>query len=152
MKNTSNQAALTGIAIRKRPKTAMVQLSEAPVSCAHGVASDFRGKPGKRQVTVLSEQSWQQACQQLNSELHWLTRRANLLVSGLEFSAADVGKVLHIGSLQLRICRQTNPCHWMDKAYSGLQAALAPNWRGGVCCQVINDAQIKIGDEAWLGP
>ncbi|WP_200821381.1 MOSC domain-containing protein [Oceanicoccus sp. KOV_DT_Chl] len=121
---------LEGIAIRKQSKGAMVLLPQSPITQACGVANDLRGKPGKRQVTVLSARSWQQACAEINIELPWQVRRANLLVTELEFSAADVGKTLCIGAVRLRITRQTDPCHWMDKAQPGLRQALTPHWRG----------------------
>jgi MOSC domain-containing protein YiiM len=34
----------------------------------------------------------------------------------------------------------------MDEQHQGLTAALQPDWRGGVACRVLNDAEIRIGD------
>ena len=143
---------LKGIAIRKQSKGAMVLLQQSIITRQHGVANDLRGKPGKRQVTVLAEPSWQQACDEINTQLPWQLRRANLLVTDIEFTAADVGKTLSIGSVRLLITRETDPCHWMDKVQFGLQQALAKHWRGGVCCQVIHDGTINIGDIVTLTP
>lgn len=143
---------LAGIAIRKKSRAPMVALQDCELSMELGLAGDFRGKPGKRQVTVLSEESWLRACNELGHELPWLTRRANLLVRGLEFSAGDVGKVLCIGVVKLQITRETDPCQRMEDAQPGLKNALAPDWRGGVCCRVLVPGQIAVGATVQIIP
>jgi len=143
---------LAGIAIRKKSRAPMQALLHCGVTLERGLAGDFRGKPGKRQVTVLSEESWLQACNEVGQELPWLTRRANLLVRGLEFSAVDVGRVLCIGAVKLQITRETDPCQRMDDAQPGLKNALAPDWRGGVCCRVLAPGQIAVGDTVLITP
>ncbi len=141
---------LKGIALRKKSKHPMVSLSSTSISREFGVANDLRGKPGKRQVTVMSEESWLAACKETNTELPWTARRANLLVDDINFGQQDLGKIILIGEVQLRITDETAPCHWMDKTHPGLRAALTPHWRGGVCCRVISPGKITIGDSIIL--
>ncbi|MCG9698116.1 MOSC domain-containing protein [Shewanella sp. Isolate11] len=143
-------ASLQGISYKTVKKGPMLETSSALVTTSTGVAQDVYGKPSKRQVTVLSFEQWQQACETVQAELHWTTRRANLLVEGLTFSETDVGKTLHIGELQLLITGETDPCKKMQQAHPGLEQALRPDWRGGVTCRVINDASINVGDEVSL--
>ena len=143
-------ALLNGIAVRKKTKHPMVLLEHSTATRAFGIGNDLRGKPGKRQVTVMSAESWQQACKEVRGSLHWQHRRANLLVSGLQFTAQSVGCILRIGEAELRITRETDPCRRMDQVLPGLSHALAKNWRGGVCCQVIKDGTISIGDKVTL--
>jgi MOSC domain-containing protein YiiM len=128
----------------------MQLLDSCLVTVAAGLEGDFRGKPGKRQVTVLSRSAWQAACHELGAEIPWESRRANLLVDLPRFGPDDVGKIIRIGELALLITRETDPCHRMDKVQRGLRAALTPDWRGGVCCRVMNDARISIGDKVTL--
>ena len=45
---------LVGIARRDKKRAEMEILDDAEISEQTGVANDFRGKPGKRQVTVIS--------------------------------------------------------------------------------------------------
>jgi MOSC domain-containing protein YiiM len=97
-------------------------------------------------VTILSESAWQTVCESINADLAWTIRRANLLVDGVEFSAADVGKTVRIGDVELKITRETSPCSRMDQQHQGLTAALIPDWHGGVCCNVITAGTIQIGD------
>jgi MOSC domain-containing protein YiiM len=137
---------LIGIAIRQRKQAPMQTLQQAQVSPAQGIEGDFKRKPGKRQITVLSVKQWQLACNEINANLPWTIRRANLLVDGIEFCDAMLGKRLKIGDIELQIMAETEPCHKMDEQSQGLRAALTPNWRGGVCCQVISGGEINTGD------
>lgn len=141
---------LLAIAYKTVKRGPMNEVLCANVTQLSGVEKDVFGRPGKRQVTVLSKIQWQQACHSIEADLPWTTRRANLLVDDLVFSSADVGKHLHIGELRLEITGETDPCKKMEIAHVGLEAALTPDWRGGVTCRVLNDAMIHLGDEITL--
>ena len=39
----------------------------------------------------------------------------------------------------------------MEKVKTGLFKALEKNWRGGVCCKVIEPGHISIGDDVQIG-
>ena len=69
------------------------------------------------------------------------------MISGYEFSAADVGKIISIGAeLKLQITGETDPCKKMEMAHTGLEQALTPDWRGGVTCRVIQAGLIQPDD------
>ena len=140
---------LLGIAIRHKKRGAMHQLDHASVTTTTGVANDFRGKPSDRQVTVLARDDWQAACQEIDQTLPWLARRANLYIEGVELNDS-AGKYLRIGQLQLLITRETDPCNRMQEAHADLFGALAKAWRGGVCCRVVQDGVITVGDQVRL--
>lgn len=139
-------ATVKSIAYRRKSKAVMTEIAEVEITCEAGLVPDTRGKPGKRQVTLLSLEAWQTACAELGVELPWTTRRANILVSGLTFSAKDVGKILQIGDVRLQITIETDPCNRMDEQHQGLTAALTPNWRAGVCCRVLSGGQIRVNE------
>lgn len=138
---------LLDIAFRARSKAPMQTTTETMVSKVAGVEHDFRGKPGKRQVTMLSLEQWQLACNEVSAALPWTVRRANLLVDGVSFDSSMVGHQIKIGQLVLLIMLETDPCPRMDAQHQGLTQSLTPDWRGGVCCRVIADGRIKIGDQ-----
>jgi MOSC domain-containing protein YiiM len=140
-------SSIRAIAIRDRPGAAMQTIDNAKISVANGIQGDFRGSQAGRQITVLGEISWRQACAEVDADLPWTTRRANLLVDDIEFDASWVGKILRIGEAELVITRETDPCSLMDAEHPGLKAALLPAWRGGVCCKVVKPGEIKIGDQ-----
>ncbi|GLS24972.1 MOSC domain-containing protein [Marinibactrum halimedae] len=151
LKKVFNTSAITlkGIATREEHLGPMQTHEAIHIRVETGVGNDLRGKPGKRQVTVLSEESWQAACdtiEQTPSTLPWTTRRANLLVSGITFGPEDVGSRLILGKAVLEITRETDPCHFMEKAQPGLKHALKPEWRGGVCCRVLQGGEVSLGD------
>ena len=138
---------LQAIAIRKKSRAPMQEIQQVEITVEAGLVPDFRGKPGKRQVTLLSAEAWQIVCDKLQADLAWTTRRANLLIAGYSFSAADVGKILCIGEVQLLITVETAPCHRMDEQHAGLTHALTPDWRAGVCCRVIQGGTVRLGDK-----
>ena len=122
----------------------LMALQEAVVGVADGVDGDARGTRPGRQVTVVFREGWDAACRELGAELPWITRRANLLVEGV--AVPGEGKRLVIGSLVLEVTQETQPCQVMEAAHRGLRAALTPDWRGGVCCRVVQGGTIRVGD------
>lgn len=141
----ADSGRIEGIGYKKEKRGRIFTVSEAFVGLQTGVATDVRGLPGKRQVTVLSREDFNEACQILGAELHWTTRRANLLVGGMRFNQTR-GNLLKIGDVLLEITGETDPCFRMDEQLDGLQEALRPHWRGGVCCRVLSEGIISLGD------
>jgi len=140
---------LVAIATREATRAPMQVLDAALVSEAHGVAGDFRGKPGPRQVTVLGEEGWAAACTALAEDLPWTLRRSNLLVRGVDLTES-VGSRLRVGGALLEVTEETEPCMVMDKQHPGLRSALGPEWRGGVSCRVIEGAAVAVGDDVVI--
>lgn len=140
---------LLGIAIRRAPRAPMEEFTTIDVSTEHGLSNDSRGHLKRRQVSVLSREAWEATCEQLGQAAPWTVRRANLLVEGLPL-AETTGATLRIGELVLKVTGETDPCGRMDEQCSGLQAALTPDWRGGVLCRVVSGASIHVGDSVEL--
>jgi MOSC domain-containing protein YiiM len=138
---------LLDIAFRPKSRAPMQTKLESMVTKVAGVEQDFRRKPGKRQVTMLSLEQWQVACDEVATALPWTVRRANLLVDGVSFDSSMTGKQIKIGQLILLVTGETDPCPKMDAQHQGLTQALTPDWRGGVCCRVIADGRVKVGDK-----
>lgn len=142
-------ATLLGIAIKPHGQTVMQPLTSVELSCERGVEGDCRGKPGPRQVTLMSLADWQAACDELAIELHWTERRANLLVDALPLEQSK-GKKIHLGDAILEITGETDPCHRMESLHPGLFKALAQGWRGGVTCRVVQGTLLKVGADVSL--
>ena len=140
-------SSIKAIAIKNRPRVAMQAIDNAQITVENGILGDFRGTQLGRQITILSESAWQKACAEVNADLPWTTRRANLLVDGVEFNASYVGKTARIGEVELAVIGETDPCSLMDAQHQGLTAALTPEWRGGISCNVTKPGAIKIGDQ-----
>ena len=142
---------LAGIARRERKRAPMETLERAEISTETGVAMDSRGKPGPRQVTVISAKAWRDACRELQRDVPWTTRRANLLVDDLELPRT-VGSVIVIGPVRLQITGEVDPCSRMEEQCPGLREALQPEWRGGVSCTVVEGGTVAVGDEVTTEP
>lgn len=142
---------IEAIAHKREKGAAVVELTEAHISCESGVENDLAGSPGKRQVTLLSKSVWQEVSDAMGQPIPWTVRRANLLLSDVKFGPEHVGRVLQIGKLQLEITKETVPCKLMDEQVPGLRRVMETDWRGGVCCRVIQTGFVKVGDTAvWL--
>jgi MOSC domain-containing protein YiiM len=137
---------LIGICRAREKMAPLEQLDQADVTPEAGIAGDVRGRKPGRQVTVLFREGWQDACSEAGQpELTWLTRRANLYVEGLE-RPRQAGVELVIGEVVLKVADETKPCALMETALPGLRAAMRPDWRGGVSCDVVRGGMIRLGD------
>lgn len=136
---------LVGLARRDKKRAEMEILDDAEISEQTGVANDFRGKPGKRQVTVISAEAWAAACEELGQEIPWTTRRANLLIEDIELPQRT-GNVIEIAGVRLLVTMKVDPCSRMDEQFQGLRSALIPEWRGGVACTVLKGGPVRLGD------
>jgi len=137
---------LVGIARRKEKRAAMEALESAEVREESGVANDFRGKPGKRQVTLVSASAWAAVCEELGQEIPWTTRRANFLIEGVNFPKRT-GDVIEVGGVRLLVTMEVDPCSRMEEQVAGLKQAMTPDWRGGVACTVLKGGTVRLGDD-----
>ena len=140
---------LAGIARRAKKRAPMETLESAEFSAETGVANYSRGKPGKRQVSLLSAEAWQAACDDTGTDAPWTTRRANLLIEGLDLPKT-AGQIVAIGDVRLRTTVEIDPCSRMDEQVPGLTDALTPDWRGGIGCEVIAGGVVTVGDDVRL--
>ena len=146
---------IIGIARRAAHRAPMETLEASQITVEAGLEGDSRGaKYPDRQITIMSREAWEAALADVERpDLPWTTRRANLLVEGVELPRA-AGGVVRIGSVILDITGETNPCARMDEACPGLLKALHPDWRGGVTCSVVEGGPIALGDtvEVLISP
>jgi len=122
----------------------MILADQCKIRANGGLESETR-KPGPRAVTLLSKEAWSDVCEELSVELVWQTRRANLLVEGLDLRAV-LGKRLRIGEVCLLIHGESKPCKLMEQQHEGLREAMKPYVRGGVFGEVLESGTIHIGD------
>ncbi len=101
---------------------------------------------GTRQVTLIDLERWRQSMDTFCADLDTSARRANLVVEGLDLFDSQ-GRTLRIGAARLFIRGETRPCERMDEALPGLQNAMRERWGGGVFAEVVEGAEIAVGDE-----
>lgn len=143
------KARLLGIAVKPRRLQPMQLIDAGELSLQAGLVGDSRGKPGPRQVTLLSLAAWHAACNEIGVILPWTERRANLLVGDLPLYQSAGSRIV-IGDAVLEISGETDPCARMTAVHPGLFDALVPDWRGGICCRVLRGGAITLGMEVEL--
>lgn len=125
-----------------------------PVMFAEAVAGrglvGNKDQGGKRQVTIIDEKKWKDACAELGVDVDPSARRANVMLRGIELEQMR-GKLLRIGGCIIQIYNETRPCEQMDDAQEGLRNALKPHWRAGAYGEIVEGGMVQIGDSArWV--
>jgi MOSC domain-containing protein YiiM len=100
---------------------------------------------GRRQVTLIELEVWEELMRTLRADLPSSTRRANLVISGCPLRESR-GRELRVGDTVLRINGETKPCEAMEEALPGLRALMYPDWRGGAFAEVLEGGPIQVGD------
>jgi len=153
----STGGRLAGIATRDRPRGEMLHgMNRVHASRAAGIAGDFRGALAarknsfRRQVSLIEAESWAMAMAELRLDLPWWVRRSNLLLQGIRLPRREKFILRIGGQCRLLITVECDPCSRMEEIAPGLEAALAPDWRGGFLAEVISDGDIAVGDEVRI--
>lgn len=142
--NETLRGAVAAIAFRPTDGRPMQELAECNVVPGRGL--DCENRPsGRREVTLLSKQGWEQTCRRPDAALSWHLRRANFLIDGLD-PGRLIDRELTIGPICIKIHGETRPCGLMDEQHAGLREALIPECRGGVHGQVLVGGTVRVGD------
>ena len=100
---------------------------------------------GKRQVTIVDLERWNELMDLLRADVNLSVRRANLVIDSLDLFDSR-GKILRVGGTRLHILGETRPCERMDEALPGLQTSMRDRWGGGVFAEVVEGGEIAVGD------
>lgn len=135
---------LEAIWLKRVRRGPMDPVERATLKAQRGLVGNAN-QGGKRQVTLLEQEVWENLMAQLDSGLDPSTRRANLLLSGIRLAHTQK-RILRIGPCRIRIWGETKPCELMEAALPGLKAAMYDNWAGGAFGEVLDDGEIVVGD------
>ncbi len=119
---------------------------EATLVAGEGLAGSV-GRSKRRQVTLIEREVWDRMQEELQCDIPYSARRANLMLSGIRLEDTR-DKLLRIGATLIKIGGHTMPCERMDEASEGLRAKLEAHWGGGAFGQVIEGGSIRVGDIA----
>ena len=104
---------------------------------------------GRRQVTLVSLERWEELMKRVGGNLGPGARRANLVLSNVNLENSR-GRVLRIGSCRLLIGGETRPCEQMEAVAPGLQRAMRERWGGGAYAEILTAGTVSIGDNvSW---
>lgn len=135
-----------GIAAQEKESLPITVYASAKISFENGVADDYRGA---QQITVITQESWDEVCKELNTKLHWTSSNAQLLIEGIDLVDSG-GDILRIGNFYLEIIEANIPDANLENVYVGLKKALEPNWRAGVVAKVYSEGIVNEGDLVTL--
>ena len=135
---------LEAIWIKRMKRGPMDYVEQAIMQAGQGLVGNAN-QGGRRQVTILERENWEELMTEVNGTLPPSARRANLLIRGLSLSRSTK-RILRIGSCRIRILGETRPCERMEEAWPGLQAAMSRAWTGGAFGEVLDDGEILVGD------
>ncbi|MFN2565831.1 MAG: MOSC domain-containing protein [Gemmatimonadaceae bacterium] len=142
--NAADSGRVHAIWIKRFRRGPMDPVPEAELVAGRGLVGNAN-QGGRRQVTIIAREAWDAVTRELGVAIDPATRRANLLVSGVDL-ANSRGRVLRVGECRLRVYGETKPCWQMEEAKAGLQAALRPEWRGGAFAEVLDHGRVAVGD------
>jgi len=136
--------SILAIWIKRAHRGPMDRVERAELVAGRGVAGSA-DQGGRRQVSIISQEAWDAAQEQLGVAVDPAARRANVLVSGVDLEESR-GKLLRVGACLIRLGGEIRPCERMDEAEEGLRDALRPHWRGGAFGEILEGGLIAVGD------
>jgi len=137
---------IEAIWIKRAKRGPMDPVARAQTIAGRGIAGNA-DQGGRRQVTLIDADVWEELMRILGGALAPSARRANVMLRGVDL-AGSRGKVLGLGACKLRIYGETKPCERMDEALPGLRGAMYGDWRGGAFGEVVEGGTFAVGDPA----
>jgi MOSC domain-containing protein YiiM len=136
---------LEAIWIKRARRGRMDAVQRAELVAGKGITGNAN-QGGRRQMTIIEQEVWQERTALIDHTVDPSARRANLMISGLPLLQSR-GKTLRIGGCILEIAGETKPCERMEAAAPGLRAAMYADWGGGAFATVVKGGTINVGDD-----
>lgn len=140
----STFGVVRGIAVKTARRAPLVEVAEAEAVEGGGITADLPVSP-KRGITLLDLSAWKETCREIGEDLPWTTRRANVLVEGIDLQSL-IGKTVRLGGVELAVGGETDPCSRMREFHPDLEERLKPHCRGGVYGRVVRGGVFRVGD------
>jgi len=122
-------------------------------SCAllkdFGLKGDAHAGPWHRQVSLLANESIEKM-RAMGLDVSYGDFAENITTEGLDLVHLPIGTEIHIGnSVLLRVTQIGKECHERCAIYYQAGDCVMP--REGIFAEVVNEGQVKVGDEIIIG-
>ncbi|GEL09025.1 MOSC domain-containing protein [Salisediminibacterium halotolerans] len=137
---------VAGLWVKRMKRGPMDAVKSAEFLADQGIVHNADQR-GKRQVTVIEQEVWQDLMDRFGSRLPPETRRANVMTENVSLQGKR-GQILRLGEVQIKLLGETKPCERMDEALPGLKQAMVDHERGGLYGVILNSGTVHIHDTA----
>jgi MOSC domain-containing protein YiiM len=120
-------------------RVAMQELSEARVVENAGFEGCAHARPNGRRQVLLVDRETLRAMDLVPGII-----RENITTEGLDVNALQVGQIVTVGEVELRVSAVCEPCELMEHIRPGLMNAL--EGRRGMLCRVVRGGVVRLGD------
>jgi MOSC domain-containing protein YiiM len=134
-------AEIVSIWIKPAHRLPMKRVDQAELVAGRGLVGNA-DQGGWRQVTIIDEDAWRNATEELGVDVDPSARRANVMIRGLNLEGSR-GRRLILGDCVINIRGENPPCRLMDQ----MQEFLKPHWRAGIFGEIVEGGTIRAGDE-----
>jgi MOSC domain-containing protein YiiM len=134
-------AEIVSIWIKRAHRQPMKRVDQAELVAGRGLVGNA-DQGGWRQVTIIDEDAWRNATEELGVDVDPSARRANVMIRGLDLEGSR-GRKLILGDCVINIRGENPPCRLMDQ----MQKFLKPHWRAGIFGEIVEGGTIRAGDE-----
>jgi MOSC domain-containing protein YiiM len=134
-------AEIVSIWIKPAHRLPMKRVDQAELVAGRGLVGNA-DQGGWRQVTIIDEDAWRNATEELGVDVDPSARRANVMIRGLNLEGSR-GRKLILGDCVINIRGENPPCRLMDQ----MQKFLKPHWRAGIFGEIVKGGTIRAGDE-----
>jgi MOSC domain-containing protein YiiM len=140
---------VTNIYLRPSSRTPVREVTIAEARAGEGLVGDH-ARGGNRQITLMENNAWQAALNDLGREhLPPAGRRANVVVEDFSLEQA-IGRRIQVGECVIEVVSELRPCKLMEDVTPGLMQALEPECRGGAYGRVVQSGRIEAGAAVQL--
>ena len=138
---------IVSIAVSKKKGTRKIQVSRANLLKDYGLEGDAHAGPWHRQVSLLADED-AETIRDKGVDIRPGDFGENILTTGLDISALQVGASVRIGDAVLQVTQIGKTCHSHCAIYDAAGTCVMPT--NGVFCRVIETGVVQPGDSIHI--
>ena len=137
------------IGVTKNKNQEIQEVKEISLSAGKGIIGDryyHEYNEGRNQLTLIESENIDYYNEKFNLKIPYLNFRRNIVTKGIKLNGL-VSKKLIIGKAELRAIDLCRPCKPLQKNLGQNNIIKEFLRKGGIRCEILTSANIKVGDE-----